>query len=122
MTMLRNSRNLVLMDDTIVTAAGAQGFRAYVPPWCRNPRFQLVVSSMVAAANPQMKISIEHAEIGDNASLLFSEFVVNAEGIYVAYTESLTTRFPFARLRANITELTNITSCVASLIGLFDRH
>jgi len=120
--MLRSTRNLVLMDDIVVTGVGARPFRAHVPPWCLNPRFQLVVANLVTGGSPQMKISIEHAEIGDSASLLFSEFIMNAEGVYAAYTEALTTRFPFARIRANVTELTNITSCTVSLIGLFDRQ
>lgn len=117
----RSARNIVLLDGATIIAAGAQSFRAPVPPWNVNPRFQLVIENLVTGGSPLMRVRIEHGEIGDNVDVLYSEFEVTAEGVYHAYAEDLTTRFPFQRIRANVLEFVNITSVKATLVGLFDR-
>ena len=125
----RNARETVLIDGISIAATGVPaidgrtGETSFFPPYILNPRFQLLVENYVAGGGGGLiKITIEHSEIPNTWSPLFVEFVVNANGVYEAYSENLTTTRPFSRVRARVTDLDSGASCTATLVGLCDKQ
>lgn len=121
MTQRTNAREIVLLDEVVLIATGTHEFRGLPPLWGINPRFVLVLSDLTAGAGASLELNIEHSMDGTNVFDLYAGFAASAEGAYRAYTEDLATRYPFARLRANVTTFADITSVTATLLGFFDK-
>lgn len=116
-------KELVLLNEVSITGTGAQAFRAQIPPYCANPRFQLIVTDLVASgAAPSCSIKLEHAIETGSPEELYDAFQFSADGSSVAYTEQLNTKFPFPLIRANVSLMTDITSFTAKLVGYFDKQ
>jgi hypothetical protein len=53
---------------------------------------------------------------------LFNGFQVQAAGNYECYIEDCVTKCPFPLLRANVTQMQDVTSFKARLVGVFDEE
>ena len=120
MSYAKHPRELVLLNEVTISAAGAQTWYGVRQPFGINPRFQLLVEDFTGIGNAT--ISIEHSLINQDAGeVLYSGFGFNANGLYHVYTEELETRFPFAWIRANVLAIDSGVSFKATLAGMFDR-
>lgn len=118
MAVRSSARNVVLLDAVAISSVGAQQETSFFPPHNLNPRFQLKVENFTGTA---AKIRIEHSEVSGQWSELYSEFLVEANGVYQARAEDLLTRFPFTRVRAYVVELSGGATLTATLVGVCDR-
>ena len=126
----QGSRELRILDEVVLTSAGEQTAKSFQFQWSYNPRFQLYLHTPAGeGANTEIAIDIEHTQIGVNGAytapwLKLGQFLVNGAapaGSYALYPEDLNTRFPFARVRANVVAFSSITSITALLICVGDR-
>lgn len=118
-------REIILINEEPVSAVGAFGWKACTQKWSKYPRFLLEVTAIAGVgSNPSAIIRLEHTI--DTAKFAtppkLGEFNIAGNGTYELYVEALTTWFPFTLIRANVTNLVDIGSFTALLVGVGDAN
>jgi len=118
---MKYTNEIVLLDDVTISGAGAQAAKALMPQWAINPRMVCLISSVVQTGTPDIEIKVQHSLDATNWFDLYQSFTAAEATELPAYTEDLTTRFPFAFMRANVVKMTNVTTMEVRLVAQMDR-